>query len=98
MSQTKCPSCGFSFDNHRPGGAVALRGRLLFGPERLIGKARVDETAFDICPNCGNRFLANEVEFFGTFARAKLQSMAAIYAVVALGVVTLLAIVLVSGK
>lgn len=31
MSQTKCPSCGFDFDNQRGTGPEVLRGRLLYG-------------------------------------------------------------------
>jgi hypothetical protein len=85
MSQAKCPSCGFGFDNHRRSGDLeGLRGRLLYGPERLIGKARLDGPAFDTCPNCGNKFPSAEFRFFGEFARAKIQSMGAIYAVVGL--------------
>jgi len=98
MSQTECPACGFGFDNHRPAGAEELRGRMLYGPERLITKARVDPGAFDTCPNCGNRFVAPEVEIIGTFARAKLRSMGAIYAGVALVVAVVVAMLWVSGK
>ena len=97
MSQTQCPSCGFEFDNHRPRGAEALRGRLLFGPERLITKARVDANAFDACPSCANRFVAPEVAIAGKFVRAKLGTMGALYGTVAFAVVALVAVLLVSG-
>jgi hypothetical protein len=89
MSQAKCPSCGFGFDNHRSGDPEELRGRLLYGPERLIGKARLDGPAFDTCPNCGNKFPSEEFRFFGEFARAKIQTMGGIYAVVGILVVAL---------
>jgi hypothetical protein len=98
MSQTQCPSCGYAFDNQRPQGAEKLRGRLLYGPERLIAKARVDGGAFDVCPNCSTRFVAEEVEVFSTLARAKLRSMSAIYGGVALAAAALVAVLWVSGK
>jgi hypothetical protein len=81
MSQAKCPSCGFGFDNHRDAGPEQLKGRMLFGPERLIAKARLDDAAFDTCPKCGNRFPSEEYQFFGQFARLKLRSMGGIYAI-----------------
>lgn len=89
MSQAKCPSCGFTFDNHRSGDPEELRGRLLYGPERLIAKARLDESALDSCPNCGNRFPSQEFRFFGEFARARIQTMGGVYAAVSLVVVAL---------
>ena|SRR6185437_14177400 len=82
MSQAKCPGCGFDFDNHRNAGPEQLRGRMLYGPERLIAKAKLDGAALDTCPSCGNRFPSREFRFFGEFARAKLRSMAGIYALV----------------
>jgi hypothetical protein len=55
MSQTTCPSCGFGFDNHRPGGAEELRRRLVYGTERLIYNPKADSTAYDTCPGCGTQ-------------------------------------------
>jgi hypothetical protein len=77
MSETKCPSCGFGFDNHRSAGPEQLRGRMLFGPERLIANAKLNDASFDICPNCGSRFPSAEFRIFGEFARSKLRSMGA---------------------
>jgi rubredoxin len=91
MSQAKCPSCGFAFDNHREGGTRSLRGRLLFGPERLIATAKRKASDMDLCPNCGTRFVSEEFAIFGKFARARLQSVGAVYAVVGLVVVAMIA-------
>ena len=96
MSQTKCPSCGFAFDNQRSTGPEVLRGRLLYGPERLIAKARLDAAAFDTCSSCGNRFVSKEFRFFGDFARAKLRSMGAIYALV--GILVMAILIWLTGK
>lgn len=98
MSQTTCPSCGFGFDDHRPIGAEGLRGRLLFGPERLISKPRVDSTAFDTCPSCGNRFVSGELATFRAFARLKLRSMGIIYGLMGLLIAALGTTVWVLGR
>ena len=98
MSQAKCPHCGFGFDNQRSAGPERLRGRLLYGPERLIAKAKLDGASFDICPNCGNRFPSQEFVFFGEFARAKLRSMGSIYAVAGIFIVVLAISIWLGGK
>jgi hypothetical protein len=97
MSQAKCPSCGFGFDNQRRP-EKELRGRLLYGPERLIGRRRLDAEAFDMCPKCGTRFESAEFQFFGEFARAKLHSMAGVYALVMLVVVAFVISIWLSGR
>jgi len=97
MSQTACSTCSFSFDNHRAPGASALRGKLLFGPERLISKPRADSTAYDVCPNCGNRFLSSEFETMRDLSRKKLGAMGVVYGAVALLIVGLGAVVWLAG-
>jgi predicted RNA-binding Zn-ribbon protein involved in translation (DUF1610 family) len=97
MSQTMCPSCGVRFDNNREPGSSTLRGRLLFGPERLILKPRVDSAAYDLCPNCGNRFLSSEFETMRNASRRKLGLMGVIYGVVALLIAGLGAVVWLAG-
>jgi hypothetical protein len=77
-----CPSCGFSFDNRRDAGLEGLRGKLLYGPERLIVNARLDAGGLDLCPSCGKRFVSNDFRFFGEFVRARLHSMGGVYALV----------------
>ena len=98
MSQTTCPSCGFGFDNQRPVGISQLRGRLLFGPERVISKPRVDSNAYDTCPKCGTRFLSSEMNMLRALARLKLQSAAAVYGGVALLIVVVGVVVWLFGK
>jgi|SRR5450631_633005 len=98
MSQAKCPSCGFGFDNHRSAGPEQLRGRMLFGPERLIANAKLNDAAFDICPSCGSRFPSAEFRIFGEFARSKLRSMGGIYAVVGIFIVVLGISIWLGGK
>jgi hypothetical protein len=93
MSQTTCPSCAFAFDNDRKAGSNALRGRLLFGPERLVSKPRADSTAYDLCPSCGKRFLSSEFESMRALSRKKLGVMGAVYGVVALLIAGLGAVV-----
>jgi hypothetical protein len=93
MSQTTCPSCRFAFDNHRKAGSTTLRGRLLFGPERLISKPRADSTAYELCPSCGSRFLSSEFESMRALSRKKLGVMGIIYGVVALLIVGVGAVV-----
>lgn len=97
MSQATCPSCGFGFDNHRKP-AHELRDRLLYGPERLIGRAKLNKEAFDTCPKCKTRFESAEFKFFGEFARAKLRSMGGVYALVGLLLVAFVAGIWLSGK
>jgi hypothetical protein len=97
MSQAKCPSCGFGFDNHRKP-VREVRNRLLYGPERLIGRARLNAESFDTCPNCAARFESAEFKFFGEFARAKLHSMGGVYALVGFLVVAFVASIWLSAK
>jgi hypothetical protein len=70
----------------------------LYGPERLIAKAKLDDAAFDTCPNCGNRFPSQEFVFFGEFARGKLRSMGSIYAVAGILIVVLAISIWLGGK
>jgi len=98
MSQATCPSCSFSFDNHREPGAGSLRGKLLFGPERLISKPRADSSAHDLCPNCGARFVSSEFETMRDLSRKKLGAMGLIYGIVALLIVGLGAVVWLAGS
>ena len=97
MTQTTCPSCGIGFDNPRKSGSSALRGRLLFGPERLIWKPRIDSTAYDLCPNCGARVLSSEVQSMRDASRRKLGTMGIVYGVVVLLIAGLGAIVWLAG-
>lgn len=98
MSQTKCPSCGFNFDNQRGTGPEVLRGRLLYGPERLIAKARLDAAAFDTCASCGKEFASKEFRFFGEFARARIRSMGGIYAMVGILAIAMVAAIWLAGR
>lgn len=93
MSRTMCPSCGLGFDNHREGGLATLRGKLLFGPERLVGKSRLDSAARDLCPNCGHRFVSSEFEAMRDLSRRKLGAMGVIYGVVTLIIACLVVLV-----
>jgi predicted RNA-binding Zn-ribbon protein involved in translation (DUF1610 family) len=90
MSQTKCPSCGISFENGRHASCEDLRGRLTFGPERLIVNSQVTARDLDTCPSCGKAFVSDPFLLFGQFVRARLHTMGAVYALVfalAVGVV-----------
>ena len=98
MSQAKCPQCGFGFDNHRNSGVEQLRGRMIFGPERLVANPKMDAAATDTCPKCGSSFPSSEFQVFGDFSRAKLRSMAGVYATVGVVVVALALSVWLSGK
>jgi predicted RNA-binding Zn-ribbon protein involved in translation (DUF1610 family) len=82
ITDTRCPSCGFAFDSRRAADPEGLRGKLLYGPERLIVNARLDASGFDQCPSCGNRFVSEDFRFFGEFVRARLRSMGGVYALV----------------
>jgi hypothetical protein len=98
MSRATCPSCGSQFDNHRPHGPRSLRGRLLFGPERLIAKAKRQASDLDTCPRCRHAFVSDDFAFFGRFARARLQSMAGIYAIAGLLIAAMVASLWLSGR
>ena len=91
VSDTRCPSCGFAFDNRRAPDPEGLRGKLLYGPERLIVSAKLDASGFDECPSCGNRFVSEDFRFFGEFVRARLHSMGGVYAFVAAIIVAFIA-------
>ena len=84
MSQTQCPSCGLGFDNGRTLSYEDLRGRMLYGPERLIVNAKLDAAAFDRCPSCGREFVSAPFRVFGEFVRARIHSMGWMYALVLL--------------
>ena len=98
MSQARCPACGHGFDNHRDDPSEELRSRLLFGPERLVVKARLNAAALDTCPNCGHEFASREFSIFGQFVRARLRSMGGIYALVGVLVVAGVAAIWVAGR
>ena len=84
MSQAKCPSCGFGFDNHRRSGSLrGLRGRLLYGPERLIRKLDWTAPHSTPAPNCGRDKFPQREFTSSASCQAKIQSMGAIYAVMA---------------
>jgi len=78
----RCPSCDFAFDSRRDADLEGLRGKLLYGPERLIVNARLDASGLDLCPSCGKRFVSDDFRFFGEFVRARLHSMGGVYAFV----------------
>jgi hypothetical protein len=82
MSETTCPVCRCRFDNHRDNSPEWLRGRLTYGPERLIVNAKLNSAAVDVCPSCGARFATDNFRFISEFVRAKLRSMGAIYGLV----------------
>jgi hypothetical protein len=84
MSETICPTCNHRFDNRRDNSPEWLRGRLTYGPERLIVNAKLNSAAMDVCPSCGSRFATDNFRFISEFVRMKLRSMGAIYGLVAL--------------
>lgn len=92
-AHAKCPSCGFAFDSARAGGPEALRGRLIYGPERLVVNAKLDAASFDVCPACGKHFVSDQFRFFSEFVRARLRSMGGIYALVVVLIAALAAAV-----
>ncbi len=71
-----------------------LRGRMLYGPERLIVNARLNAAALDHCPSCGREFASVPFRMFGEFVRARIRSMGAVYALVALAAIAAIAVVL----
>jgi hypothetical protein len=98
MSEARCPSCGQVFDNHRDHRPETLRSRLLFGPERLIAKARQTAADRDTCPHCGNEFVSEDFALFGKFARARLQSLSGVYALAGLLIAATLAAIWISAR
>jgi hypothetical protein len=84
MSQIQCPSCKFAFDDGKTLSLEGLRGRMLYGPERLIVNARLDAASFDKCPSCGREFVAPSFRIFGEFVRARIRSMGGLYVAVLL--------------
>lgn len=64
---------------------------MVYGPERLVVNSKLDATAFDTCPACGERFVAPELRIFGEFVRARLRSMGVLYGAVLLVVAALAA-------
>ena len=98
MSQTTCPSCGFGFDNHRPAGAEELRGRVLYGPERLIYNVKADSAAYDTCPKCGKQFLSTEFRKLRMLVRVKFRSASLVYGLGAILILAVAAAVWLSGR
>jgi hypothetical protein len=87
MSRIQCPSCHFAFEDGRPAGLEGLRGRLLYGPERLIVNAHLNAAALDSCPSCGRQFASAPFSMLGEFVRARIGLMGAVYALVALAAI-----------
>jgi hypothetical protein len=92
-SQARCPACGLRFASARGAGPEALRGRLVYGPERLVVNAKLDAAAFEVCPSCGKRFVSDQFRVFGEFVRARLHSMGGIYALVVVLIAAIAAVV-----
>ena len=82
MSQSQCPSCGVRFENGKTFSYEDLRGRMLYGPERLIVNAKLGASAMDTCPSCGKEFVSAPFRIFGEFVRARIRSMGGVYALV----------------
>ena len=98
MSRATCPSCGNTFDDRRGRGPESLRSRLLFGPERLIAIAKRQSTDLDTCPKCGHAFVSEDFAIFGRFVRARLHSMAGIYAMAGMLIVAIIASLWLSSR
>jgi hypothetical protein len=90
MTPTICPSCGTAFDNVRAASAEGLRGRLTYGPERLIVNAQLSARNFDTCPQCGRRVASGAARFFAQFVRARLRLMSVPYVLVLLVITAVL--------
>ena len=82
--QTSCPACGFAFDNRRTLSVEGLRGRFLYGPERLIVNTKLTAASLDKCPSCGREFVSAPFRIPGEFVRVKIRSMGVVYALVLL--------------
>lgn len=92
--RSACPACGLAFSTSRAGGLEAMRGRMVYGPERLVVNSKLDAAAFDTCPACGERFAAPQMRIFGEFVRARLRSMGMLYGAVIVVIAALAASVL----
>jgi rRNA maturation protein Nop10 len=90
MTSTKCPSCGSAFESTHDASPEALRGRLTYGPERLIVNAQLGARNFDTCPQCGRRIVSAPSRFFAQFVRARLRSMSVPYFLVVLVIAAVL--------